>query len=111
MIFSNRVLLITPNLQSQPDYVKRNRRRTESGKCELLQGRLRYKFSTMVISEEFAEVWERTLQSGQADLPPEAARYFLKMHFAEVDHQRMNALAAKAREGYLTENEESDLAN
>jgi hypothetical protein len=65
----------------------------------------------MVISEEFAEVWERTLQSGQADLPPEAARYFLKMHFADADHQRMNALAAKAREGILTENEESDLAN
>jgi hypothetical protein len=65
----------------------------------------------MVISEEFAEVWERTLQSGQADLPPEAARYFLKMHFAEADRQRMNALAAKARDGILTENEESDLAN
>ena len=65
----------------------------------------------MVISEEFAEVWERTLQSGQADLPPEAARYFLKMHFAEADRQRRNALAAKARDGILTENEESDLAN
>jgi hypothetical protein len=65
----------------------------------------------MVISEEFAEVWERTLQSGQADLPPEAARYFLKIRFADADHQRMNALAAKAREGHLTENEESDLAN
>jgi hypothetical protein len=65
----------------------------------------------MVISEEFAEVWERTLQSGQADLPPEAARYFLKMRFADADQQRMNALAAKAQEGNLTENEESDLAN
>jgi hypothetical protein len=65
----------------------------------------------MVIGEEFAEVWERTLQSGQADLPPEAARYFLKMHFADADYKRMNALAAKARAGTLAEKEESELAN
>lgn len=65
----------------------------------------------MVISEEIAEVWERTIQSGQADLTPEAANYFLKMQFAEADHERMNALAAKARTGTLAEKEESELAN
>ena len=65
----------------------------------------------MVIGEEFAEVWERTLQVGQTDIPPEAARYFLKMHFAEADHQRMNVLAAKARAGTLAEKEESELSN
>jgi hypothetical protein len=65
----------------------------------------------MVIDEEFSEVWERTLQAGKADLPPEAVRYFLKMHFAETDCQRMNALAAKARAGTLAENEQSELAN
>jgi hypothetical protein len=65
----------------------------------------------MVIGDEFAEVWERTLQSNLADLPPEAARYFLKMNFAEADHERMNALAAKARAGALADKEESELAN
>lgn len=65
----------------------------------------------MIIGEEFANVWERTIQPGQADLPPEAARYFLKMNFAEADHERMNGLAAKARAGALAESEEAELAN
>src|SRR5438874_1966340 len=33
-----------------------------------------------VIGETFAKVWERTIQPNQADLPPDAARYFLKLH-------------------------------
>lgn len=65
----------------------------------------------MVIGESFAEVWERTLQPGKADLPPDAAKYFLQLHFTDVDRQRMNALAAKARTGTLTAEEETDLAN
>ena len=65
----------------------------------------------MVIAESFAEVWERTLQPGHADLPPDAAKYFLKLQFVEADHKRMNALAAKARAGTLTNKEEAELAN
>jgi hypothetical protein len=63
------------------------------------------------IDESFAEVWERTIQPGQADLPPDAARYFLKLQFADADRARMSELAAKARAGALAHEEETELAN
>jgi hypothetical protein len=66
---------------------------------------------SMVIGEGFAEIWERTIQPSQADLPPEAARYFLQLQFGETDTARMNALASKARAGALAPAEESELAN
>lgn len=66
---------------------------------------------SMVIAEGFAEVWERMIQSGHADLPPEAARYFLKLDFAEADRARMNELAAKSRAGALAPEEETESAN
>jgi hypothetical protein len=66
---------------------------------------------SMVIGESFAEVWERTVEPGKADLPPDAARYFLELHFADADRARMNALAAKARAGALVPEEETELAN
>jgi hypothetical protein len=62
-----------------------------------------------VIVESFAEVWERTIQPGQTDLPPAAARYFLKLQFADEDRGRMNFLAAKARSGALAQEEETEL--
>jgi hypothetical protein len=49
------------------------------------------------IDETFAEVWECTIQPSQGDLPPDAARYFLKLQFADADRARMDELAAKAR--------------
>ena len=52
---------------------------------------------SMVIDESFAEVWERTIQSGQADLPPDAARYFLTLQFADADRTRMNELVSRAQ--------------
>jgi hypothetical protein len=66
---------------------------------------------SMVVDESFAQVWERTVQPGQADLPPDAARYFLKLQFADTDRARMNALAAKARAGALRSEEENELTN
>ena len=64
-----------------------------------------------LVDEGLAEVWERMIKPGQADLPHEAARYFLKLQFAEADRARMNGLAAKARAGALLPEEESELAN
>jgi hypothetical protein len=61
--------------------------------------------------ESFAGVLERTIQPDEADLPPEAAKYFLKLQFADSDRARMNALAAKARTGVLAEDEETEMAN
>jgi hypothetical protein len=65
----------------------------------------------MVTDESFAEVWERTIQPGQGDLPPDAARYFLKLQFSDADRARMNELATKARAGALAHEEETELAN
>ena len=47
---------------------------------------------SMVIDESFAEVWERTIQRGQSDLPPDAAKYFLKLQFSDADRASMNEL-------------------
>lgn len=66
---------------------------------------------SIVIGDAFAEVWERTIKPGQAGLPPDAAKYFLDLEFAENDRARMNELAAHARAGSLAPEEESELAN
>ena len=65
---------------------------------------------SMVVGEIFAEVWERTVRPDQPDLPPDAARYFLALQFADADRARMDALAAKARAGALAPDEETELA-
>ena len=56
-------------------------------------------------------ILERTIRPHQGDLPPDAARYLLKLQFAEADRARMNVLAAKAREGSLAQEEETELTN
>jgi hypothetical protein len=63
----------------------------------------------MVLGEGVAEVLERTIQPKQADLPPEAARYFLRLESADADRERMNQSAAKARAGTLADAEEMEL--
>lgn len=62
-----------------------------------------------VIESNFAQVWERTLHPGQGDLAPDAARYFLKLQFADADRARMDQLAAKARTGSLADEEQAEL--
>jgi hypothetical protein len=62
-----------------------------------------------LIESNFAEVWERTLHLSQGDLPPDAARYFLKLQFAEGDRARMDQLADKARTGSLADAEGAEL--
>ena len=59
----------------------------------------------------FAEVWERTIQPGQASLTPDAARYFLQLRFDARDLGRMNELATTARAGSLTPDQQSELDN
>ena len=66
---------------------------------------------SMVADGSFAEVWERTIRPGEADLTRDVAEYFLKLQFTDADKARMNELAAKAREGSLTEREETELGN
>ena len=81
---------------------------------ETLKGALeRFNISqmSMVVDSSFAEVWERTIRPGEADLTPDAAQYFLKLQFTDGDRARMNDLAAKAQQGSLKENEEAELGN
>jgi hypothetical protein len=66
---------------------------------------------SMVSDENFAEVLERTIKPEQADLPQEAARYFLELRFGETDRARMNELASRARSGTLSAQEETELSN
>jgi hypothetical protein len=63
------------------------------------------------IEHSFAELRERTIQPDRADLTPDAARYFLQLHFDDADLARMNQLAATARAGSLSEEEQAELDN
>jgi hypothetical protein len=66
---------------------------------------------SLVVDSSFAEVWERTIRAGGADLTRDTAKFFLKLQFTTEDRARMNELAAKAREGLLTDDEQAELGN
>lgn len=66
--------------------------------------------STVLEEKSFAEVWERTVQPKQTSLPPEAARYFLQLRFADPDRVRMDELGGKVQAGSLTPAEEAELS-
>ena len=66
---------------------------------------------SMVVDTSFAEVWERTIRPSEADLTPDTAQYFLNLQFTDQDTARMNELAAKARDGSLTNEEQAELGN
>lgn len=53
----------------------------------------------------------RLLKPENADLPVDVARFILAMEFSPLDRERMQALAAKAREGELSTEEEGILEN
>jgi len=53
------------------------------------------------------EILSRVIAPGNPSFSDEAARSILALRFEEADVQRMNALAAKARQGALSEEEES----
>ncbi len=52
-----------------------------------------------------AAIWERAIQF-ERKLSPTAARALLELQFSAVDQQQMHELAAKARAGTLTADEE-----
>ena len=58
-----------------------------------------------------AAILRRVIRPEQGDLNPEAARALLGFGFDSADIARMNLLAAKAREGSLTEAERIELDN
>jgi uncharacterized protein YnzC (UPF0291/DUF896 family) len=53
-----------------------------------------------------SEILERVIAPNNPDFTPEAARSLLQLRFSAEDISRMNELAAKARAGALTDDEE-----
>jgi len=65
-----------------------------------------------VISESSAvAIWKRAIDPGNGTLPPAEARAMLRLKLAEADLDRADALAAKARAGRLTPEEDRQLNN
>jgi hypothetical protein len=58
-----------------------------------------------------AAIFSRIFQGDQAVFSPDAARSLLALDFSAEDKRRMRALAAKAREGKLTPQEQTELDN
>jgi len=56
-----------------------------------------------------AAIWRRLIQPAAADLSPDAARSFLSLGFAPTDKTRRRQLAAKARQGTPTPDEQAEL--
>jgi hypothetical protein len=58
-----------------------------------------------------AAIFRRILEPEKPMLSPDAARSILALDFAPVDRERMNFLAARARAGALTSDEDEELEN
>ncbi|HEV8608241.1 MAG TPA: hypothetical protein VGQ99_23090 [Tepidisphaeraceae bacterium] len=57
----------------------------------------------------YSAIWKRILRPERNNLRPELAKEILKLKFPRGDVDRMNELAAKAREGSLTKAEQLEL--
>lgn len=56
-----------------------------------------------------AQIFTRVIEPMEADFSPEAARMILKLNFPATDVDRMNGLAAKARQGSISPGEDEEL--
>jgi hypothetical protein len=56
-------------------------------------------------------VLERMIRPAIADIPAEAARFFLALDFSDADQTRIDELSAKARDGTLAADEREELNN
>jgi hypothetical protein len=54
-------------------------------------------------------VLERMIGPDVADIPADAARFFLSLDFSESDQARIDELSERARSGTLTQQERDDL--
>jgi hypothetical protein len=62
-------------------------------------------------AETETEIWNRTIQPENGNLPLAAARAWLELKLSPGDRERINELSANAREGTLTAAEEQELDN
>src|SRR3954467_4390018 len=56
-----------------------------------------------------AAILGRLFEARSETLPPEVAQVFLDLDFSPEDRERMEVLAARAREGALTADEENEI--
>jgi len=63
--------------------------------------------SLTVVNE--AAIWDRIIQPMSGNVPPDAAKFFLGLGFADSDKQRMHDLAVRNQEGALNEVEAEEL--
>lgn len=56
-----------------------------------------------------ADVFSRIFEPEKPNLSPAAARSLLALDFRPADRERINALAAKARQGKLSRREDAEL--
>ena len=56
-----------------------------------------------------AALWNRLLRPDRGDLPPEVARFLLRLSFDQRDLDRMHELAARNQEGALSPAEQEEL--
>jgi hypothetical protein len=75
------------------------------------RGRRSCRFSsyTQAVTNSEAAILDRLILPERAELPTEAARFLLALDFDQADRERMNTLAAKAREGVLSSDEASEI--
>jgi hypothetical protein len=62
-----------------------------------------------MIAEHDAEIWARLLDADSTEIDEQAANGLLRMKFRPQDVDRMNALAEKARQGTLSEQERQEI--
>jgi hypothetical protein len=58
-----------------------------------------------------AAIWARVIHPDRADMPPEAARYFLSLAFDQADVDRIHDLAVRNQQGDLSAEELEALKN
>src|SRR5437764_218001 len=62
-----------------------------------------------MVANSQAAILDRLLEPENGELAPAAARYILALDFKQADRERMEALAAKARAGALSQGEQTEL--
>jgi hypothetical protein len=67
------------------------------------------KISRVAASE--ADIFRRIVDRDELFLTPAAAQGILRLDFSTADRQRMNELAARNREGRVSDTEEQELGN
>jgi len=65
--------------------------------------------STVTTEHSSVAIWKRTIEPESGDLPPEEARAILRLRLSPLDLDRADGLAAQARSGHLTPEQDQEL--